>query len=314
MEELLKLTSRYGAAVIEAYMGHVQDYAEDCVRRLIATLDEGSYTCAMDNGSEIRVRIEIDPQTRSAKVDFAGTSAQQDDNFNAPPAVVRAAVLYVLRCLIEEDIPLNDGFLRPVSLQLPEGSMLRPVYPAATAAGNVETSQVITDCLFAALGKLAASQGTMNNLTFGNKRYQYYETIAGGSGAGPDFDGTSAVQTHMTNSRLTDPEVLEWRFPVILEEFRIRQNSGGDGRHRGGDGVVRRLRALEPMNASILSNRRLTLPHGLAGGEPGLPGTNRCLRADGSEIELGANARVQLSRGDTLVLETPGGGGYGPKP
>jgi len=309
VDGLLELAARYGTATVAAYMGHIQDYAESRLRKRIPQLRSGNFSAPLDNGGCIRVRVES--RGDSMVVDFSGTSAQSADNFNAPPAVCRAAVLYVFRCLVGEDLPLNDGFLRPLTLILPAGSLLRPVYPAATVAGNVETSQVITDCLLGALGRLAASQGTMNNLSFGDAERQYYETIAGGAGAGPGHPGASAVQTHMTNSRLTDPEVLEWRFPVRLEEFRIREGSGGGGRWRGGDGTVRRLRFLRPLQGSILSNRRLTAPHGLAGGLPGLSGANSLLRADGSRVDLPFTAQLLLEAGDRLIIETPGGGGYG---
>src|SRR3954467_2281292 len=228
-------------------MGHVMAYAEEAVRRLIGRLKDGAFTYEMDNGAHVSVSIRVDREARTAVVDFAGTSAQLPDNFNAPHSICRAATLYVFRTLVDDSIPLNDGCLRPIELKVPEGSMLNPHFPAAVVAGNVETSQVITDALFAACRALAPSQGTMNNFTFGNKRHQYYETIAGGAGAGPDFDGASAVQTHMTNSRLTDPEILETRYPVLLERFAIRRGSGGEGRHRGGDGVERHLRVLDRM-------------------------------------------------------------------
>src|SRR5205807_5379751 len=236
---------------------------------------------------------------------------QLPDNFNAPYSIVRAASLYVVRTLIDDAIPMNDGCLRPIKLIVPEGSMLNPKYPAAVVAGNVETSQVVTDALFAATGRLAPSQGTMNNFTFGNERHQYYETIAGGSGAGPDHDGTSAVQTHMTNSRLTDPEVLEWRFPVRLESFSIRRGSGGAGRHRGGDGAERRIRFLEPMMAVMLANHRRVAPFGVAGGHSGAVGRNWVERVDGTREELGATCKVEMRPGDVFVIQTPGGGGYG---
>jgi len=236
---------------------------------------------------------------------------QQPNNFNAPSAVCRAAVLYVFRTLLGDEIPMNEGCMKPIELVIPEGSMLNPRYPAAVVAGNVETSQCITDCLYGALGVMAAAQGTMNNFTFGNATYQYYETIAGGSGAGPDFDGADAVQTHMTNSRLTDPEVLEWRFPVRLDEFAIRRGSGGAGRHHGGNGAVRRLRFLQQMTAGILSNHRRIAPFGLDGGEPGALGRNWIERADGTRVELSGTAQAEMQAGDAFVIETPGGGGYG---
>jgi 5-oxoprolinase (ATP-hydrolysing) len=274
-------------------------------------LNDGAFTYPMDSGGQIKVAITIDKSARSAKIDFTGTSAQQTNNFNAPAAVCKAAVLYVFRTLVDDDIPLNAGCLKPLEIINPEGCMLNPRYPAAVVAGNVETSQNITDALYCALGVMAASQGTMNNFTFGNQRYQYYETICGGSGAGASFDGTDAVQTHMTNSRLTDPEVLEWRFPVLLESFAIRANSGGNGSHRGGNGVVRRVRFLEAMTAGILSGRRVISPCGLNGGEAGKVGRNYVERVDGYVEELGSTATVEMQPGDVFVIETPGGGGYG---
>ena len=312
--EVLTETARdYGTDVVAAYMGHVIANAEESVRRLLDRLDDGSFTYGMDNGAEVSVAITIDRASRSATFDFTGTSAQLGDNFNAPFSIVRAASLYVLRTLIDDPIPMNDGCLKPVSIRVPENSMLSPHFPAAVVAGNVETSQVVTDALFAATGRLAPSQGTMNNFTFGNARYQYYETIAGGSGAGPDHDGTSAVQTHMTNSRLTDPEVLETRLPVRLERFAIRHGSGGEGLHRGGDGVVREIRFLEAMRANILANRRAVPPSGLAGGGDALPGRNWVERVDGATEMLAATGAAEMQPGDLFVIETPGGGGYGVK-
>jgi 5-oxoprolinase (ATP-hydrolysing) len=309
--ELVRISGDYGRAVVTAYMQHVQDNAEDAVRRLILRLSDGHFRYAMDNEAVVEVDIRIDREARTAIVDFTGTTAQLDGNFNAPVSVVRAAVLYVVRTLIDDSIPMNEGCLKPVTIIAPQGTLVNPRYPAAVVAGNVETSQVITDALFGALGVMAGAQGTMNNFTFGNERHQYYETIAGGSGAGPDFDGASVVQTHMTNSRLTDPEILETRFPILLEEFSVRTGSGGAGHHRGGDGAVRRLRFLEPMTAGILSNRRKIPPFGLAGGEPAMPGINRIERADGRVEILGATATAEMAAGDIFVIETPGGGGYG---
>jgi len=309
--ELARVVGTFGLATVRAYMGHIQDNAEEQVRRALDRLQEGSFAVEMDNGSVIRVAITIDRQARSAVVDFTGTSAQTPDNFNAPAAVCRAAVLYVFRTLVEDDIPLNEGCLKPIHIIIPEGSILNPRPPAAVVAGNVETSQCVTDALLGALGVLAAAQGTMNNVTFGNQRYQYYETLCGGSGAGRDHDGTSAVHTHMTNSRLTDPEVLEWRFPVLVEAFRIRRGSGGSGRRRGGDGVERRLRFLEPMTLAILANRRRIPPFGLDGGSPAQPGRNWIERADGQRLELGSTGRADMAAGDVFVIETPGGGGFG---
>ncbi|MEG3181223.1 hydantoinase B/oxoprolinase family protein [Sphingomonas sp. LT1P40] len=308
--ELQRLCGESGADIVRAYMGHVQDQAAAAVRRLIAGLSDGVFRYEMDNGAAVEVAVRVDRDASTLTFDFTGTSDQQPDNFNAPLSVVRAAVLYVIRCLVDEPIPLNDGCLRAVTIHVPEASMLNPRYPAAVVAGNVETSQVVTDALFGALGAMAGAQGTMNNFTFGNERHQYYETIAGGSGAGPGFDGTAAVQTHMTNSRLTDPEVLETRFPVLVEEFSIRRGSGGAGASRGGDGAVRRIRFLEPMRAGILSNRRRVPPFGFAGGEDGAAGVNRIERADGSVEELGATASVEMEAGEVFTILTPGGGGY----
>jgi 5-oxoprolinase (ATP-hydrolysing) len=259
----------------------------------------------------VRVSIRIDKKSRTANIDFAGTSAQQPNNFNAPVPVTRAAVLYVFRTLVNDEIPMNAGCLKPLQISVPAGSMLNPQYPAAVVAGNVETSQCVTDCLYGALGALAASQGTMNNFTFGDGVHQYYETICGGSGAGADFDGASAVQTHMTNSRLTDPEVLEWRFPVRLDDFHIRRGSGGAGRHRGGDGTERRMRFLQPMTAVLLANHRQVAPFGLAGGQPGATGKNWIERVDGSVERFGATHEAEMNAGDVFVIQTPGGGGFG---
>jgi len=310
--EVLASTARdYGPEVIAAYMRHVLANAEESVRRLLDRLDDGALDYEMDNGARVAVKITIDKESRSATFDFTGTSPQLPDNFNAPFSIVRAASLYVVRTLVDDPIPMNDGCLRPIRLVVPEGCILSPSYPAAVVAGNVETSQVVTDALFAATGRLAPSQGTMNNFTFGNERHQYYETIAGGSGAGPDHDGTSAVQTHMTNSRLTDPEVLETRLPVRLERFAIRRGSGGKGRYNGGDGVIRDLRFLEPMRANILANRRRVAPKGLAGGGDALPGRNWVERVDGSIDELTATDSAEMRAGDRFVIETPGGGGFG---
>ncbi len=301
----------HGGEVVAAYMRHVIANAEESVRRLLSSLEDGSFTYPMDNGAEIAVAIRIDRKNRSAVFDFTGTSAQLDDNFNAPRSITRAAALYVLRTLIDDAIPMNDGCLKPVTLIVPEGSMLNPRPGAAVVAGNVETSQAVTDALFAATGKLAPSQGTMNNFTFGNESHQYYETICGGSGAGPDHDGTSAVQTHMTNSRLTDPEILETRLPVRLETFAIRRESGGTGKHCGGDGVIRRVTFLEEMRANILANRRHIAPRGLFGGGDAAPGRNWVERADGTRDELGATGSAQMHPGDSFVILTPGGGGFG---
>lgn len=310
--ELLQGAARdQGAQVVAAYMDHVLANAEESVRRLLGRLDDGSFAYEMDNGATVTVAIRIDSGTRSAVFDFTGTSDQLAGNFNAPRSITRAAALYVLRTLIDDQIPMNDGCLRPVELVVPEGSMLNPHPGAAVVAGNVETSQVVTDTLFAATGKLAPSQGTMNNFTFGNDRHQYYETICGGSGAGPDHDGTSAVQTHMTNSRLTDPEILETRLPVRLESFAIRRGSGGGGAHRGGDGVERRVTFLENMRANMLANRRTVAPRGINGGGDAEPGRNWVERKDGTREQLTATDSAEMQPGDTFVILTPGGGGFG---
>ena len=311
-EELAKMVAHFGLPVVRAYMQHVQDNAEESVRRVLDVLTDGRFEYEMDSGARIAVRIAIDKAAREATVDFTGTSPQQPTNFNAPSAVCKAAVLYVFRTLVDDEIPMNAGCLKPIRIVIPEGSMLAPRYPAAVVAGNVETSQAVTDALYGALGVLAASQGTMNNFTFGDAAYQYYETISGGAGAGPDFDGASVVQTHMTNSRLTDPEVLEWRFPVRLESFAIRHGSGGAGRHRGGDGAVRRVRFLQPMTAVMLANHRRVAPFGVAGGKPGALGRNWVERVDGRREEFGATCAVEMGAGDVFVIETPGGGGFGP--
>jgi 5-oxoprolinase (ATP-hydrolysing) len=310
-EVLAQTAVEYGPDVMAAYMRHVLANAEESVRRLVDRLDDGEFDYEMDNGAHVRVRITIDKQSRSARFDFTGTNDQLPDNFNAPFSIVRAASLYVVRTLIDDVIPMNDGCLRPIELVVPDGSMLNPRYPAAVVAGNVETSQVVTDALFAATGRLAPSQGTMNNFTFGNERHQYYETIAGGSGAGPDHDGTSAVQTHMTNSRLTDPEILEARLPVRLDQFAIRRGSGGRGAHRGGDGVVRAVTFLEPMRANILANRRRVPPRGIQGGADAQAGRNWVVRTDGTVEMLSATASADVAVGDRFVIETPGGGGFG---
>jgi 5-oxoprolinase (ATP-hydrolysing) len=309
--ELARMIEQFGLDVVQAYMGHVQDNAEAAVRRVIGTLRDGSFSYEMDHGAVIRVRVQVNHAERSAVIDFSGTSAQGDDNFNAPLAVTHAAVLYVFRSLVDDDIPLNAGCLRPLRIIVPEGSLLNPRPPAAVVAGNVETSQCITDALYGALGVMAAAQGTMNNFTFGNEHHQYYETIAGGSGAGDGFNGTACVQTHMTNSRLTDPEVLEWRFPVQVDSYAIRRGSGGGGRWRGGDGGVRRIRFLGTMSAAILSGHRRVPPYGMAGGEPGATGRNAVERGDGRIEELPACASTTMQPGDVFIIETPGGGGYG---
>ncbi|MDX2257684.1 MAG: hydantoinase B/oxoprolinase family protein [Hyphomicrobiaceae bacterium] len=309
--ELLRMTESYGQALVEAYMGHVLDNAEASVRRLIDRLSDGAFTVRTDTGAEVSVSIAIDRQARRARIDFSGTSPARDDNFNAPEPVTRAAVLYVFRVLTGEPIPLNAGCLRPLDIVIPEGSMLSPRHPRAVAAGNVETSQIVTNALFAALSALSSSQGTMNNLTFGDGRRQYYETIASGAPAGPGFDGAAAVQVHMTNTRMTDPEVLELRYPVRVTEHAIMRGTGGRGASRAGDGVRRHLTFLEPMRAALLTGYRRERPHGLSGGEPGRPGRNILLRADGREETLAASAEIALEPGDSLIIETPTGGGFG---
>ncbi|MET9409377.1 hydantoinase B/oxoprolinase family protein [Streptomyces sp. NPDC002935] len=314
VDEVGRMIEDFGLDVVQAYMKHVQDNAEEAVRRVIDTLQDGEFAYETDSGAVIRVRISVNHERRAATVDFTGTSAQLTTNFNAPFAVVNAAVLYVFRTLVDDDIPLNDGCLRPLRIVVPPGSMLAPEPPAAVVAGNVETSQAITGALYAALGVQAEGSGTMNNVTFGNERHQYYETVASGSGAGDGFPGAPVVQTHMTNSRLTDPEVLEWRLPVRLDEFAIRRGSGGPGHWRGGDGAVRRIRFLEPMTVSTLSQHRRVPPYGMAGGEPGALGANRVERADGTVTALGGSDAADVGPGDVLVIETPGGGGYGPPP
>ncbi len=310
-QELRKMVAHYGLDVVRAYMRHVQDNAEESVRRVLGALKDGEFSYEMDNGATIRVKITTDPERRAATIDFTGTSPQLDSNFNAPAAVTHAAALYVFRTLVDADIPLNAGCMKPIRIVIPEGCMLNPRPPAATVAGNVETSQCITNALYGALGVMAASCGTMSNFTFGNSQYQYYETISGGSGAGPGFDGCDTVQVHMTNSRLTDPEVLEWRFPVLVEEHSIRRGSGGRGKWRGGDGATRRIRFLEPMKAAILSGHRRVAPYGMAGGAPGGVGRNWVERANGERIELSYADEIDMRAGDVFVIETPGGGGYG---
>lgn len=314
VDEVARMIDDFGLDVVQAYMKHVQDNAEESVRRVIDVLEDGEFAYQTDSGATIKVRVTVDRDARSATVDFTGTSPQLATNFNAPFAVVNAAVLYVFRTLVDDDIPLNDGCLRPLSIIVPPGSLLAPEPPAAVVAGNVETSQAITGALYAALGVQAEGSGTMNNVTFGNARHQYYETVASGSGAGDGFAGASVVQTHMTNSRLTDPEVLEWRLPVLLEEFAVRRGSGGSGRWRGGDGGVRRIRFREPMTVSTLAQHRRVPPYGMAGGAPGALGAGRVERTDGTVLELGGSDSADLGPGDVLVIETPGGGGYGPAP
>ncbi|CAD5962686.1 5-oxoprolinase [Planktothrix tepida] len=311
VQELKKMVIQYGLNTVQTYMQYVQDNAEESVRRAIDVLTDGEFTYPMDNGGIIKVTIKIDKNNRNATIDFTGTSEQLTTNFNAPKAVCKAAVLYVFRTLVDDNIPLNAGCLKPLEIIIPEGCFLNPRYPAAVVAGNVETSQAIVDALYGALNVMAASQGTMNNFTFGNQNYQYYETICGGSGAGINYNGTDAVHTHMTNSRLTDPELLEWRYPVLLEEFSIRKNSGGLGQFKGGNGIIRKVQFLEPMTAAILSEHRLIPPFSLNGGQPGLVGKNYVIRNDKTREELNSTATVEMNIHDTFVIETPGGGGYG---
>ncbi len=311
IDEVNALIAHFGLEVVQAYMRHVQDNAEEAVRRVIDALHDGEYAYETDAGAVIRVRVTVDRQDRSAIIDFTGTSAQLATNLNAPTSVTTAAVLYVFRTLVDDDIPLNDGCLRPLRIVVPEGTMLSPEYPAAVVGGNVETSQAVTGALYGALGVMAEGSGTMNNVTLGNDAYQYYETLGSGSGAGPGYDGTDVVQTHMTNSRLTDPEVLESRFPLLLESYAIRRGSGGTGRWHGGDGGVRRIRFLTPATVSTLSGHRRVAPYGMAGGGPGALGRNRVERVDGSVQELAGNDAAEVAPGDVLVVETPGGGGYG---
>jgi 5-oxoprolinase (ATP-hydrolysing) len=308
---LMALIDQQGPEFVRTYADYLQANAEESVRQVIDGLGEGEFSYPLDNGQVIGVRIQVDSGTRSAVIDFSGTSAAADNNLNAPRAVCQAAVMYVFRTLVHSDIPLNAGCRKPLRLIIPAGSMLDPRYPAAVVGGNVETSQCVTDALYGALGVVAGSQGTMNNLSFGNDRYQYYETIAGGSGAGPDFPGADAVQSHMTNTRITDAEVLESRYPVRVREFSIRRGSGGAGHKRGGDGVVRRIEFREPMSAAVLSNHRSVPPFGIDGGQPGRCGANRIERADGSHEHHGGTLTTDMSAGDILIIETPGGGGAG---
>ena len=310
-KELIVIIKRYGLDVVHAYMQHVQDNAEESVRRILDVLEDASFTYKMDDGHQVSVAIRVDKIKRCATIDFTGTSSQHPGNYNAPIAICYAAVLYVFRCLIDEDIPLNNGCFKPLNIIVPEKSMINPVYPAAVVAGNVETSQYIVDALFGALGKMAASQGTMNNYIWGNDRIQNYETICGGSGASDKQNGCSAVQTHMTNTRLTDPEVLEWRFPVRLETFRIRKNSGGRGQHKGGEGVDRQMRFLEPMTVNMIAGHRIEPPYGIAGGEPGAVGENYVVHSDHKLTDLGTKGQVEVNKNDIFILKTPGGGGYG---
>ncbi|HWK00317.1 MAG TPA: hydantoinase B/oxoprolinase family protein, partial [Xanthobacteraceae bacterium] len=311
VRELQKIINDFGFDVVKAYMGHVQDNAAEAVRRVLDRLHDSEFSYVMDQGTTIAVKISVDKEKREATVDFTGTSEQQPTNFNAPAPVTRAAVLYVFRVMVNDEIPMNAGCLRPIHIVVPEASLLSPQYPAAVVAGNVETSQAVTDTLFGALGAMAAAQGTMNNLTFGNDKYQYYETICSGSSAGPGFDGTDAVHTHMTNTRLTDPEVLEFRFPVLLEDFHIRPNSGGRGLWNAGNGISRRIRFLEKMDCAILSGHRKIRPFGLAGGELGQLGENWVRRLDGHMEKLEGCDQTSLAPGEAVIIISPTGGGYG---
>ncbi|MCF6189484.1 MAG: hydantoinase B/oxoprolinase family protein [Cocleimonas sp.] len=310
-QELAKIVGHYGLEVVQAYMSHVQDNAEESVRRVLDTLQDGKFCYKMDDGNQVCASIKIDKTKRKAIIDFTGTSPQHPSNYNAPLAITKAAVLYVFRCMVDDNIPLNEGCLKPLEIIIPKKSMISPEYPAAVIAGNVETSQVIVDTLFGALKVMAASQGSMNNFFWGNEEYQYYETLCGGAGATQNHDGTDAVHTHMTNSRLTDPEVLEYRFPVILDEFKIRQNSGGAGKHKGGEGIERKVRFLEPMTATLLTGHRKVPPYGMAGGSAGKVGKNIVKRANGEQEDLGTTAEVALNTGDSIIIKSPGGGGYG---
>ena len=309
--ELTKITQQFGLETVHAYMTHVQDNAEESVRRVLDVLRDCEFTYPLDSGDQIKVAITVDKSARQATIDFTGTSGQNEFNYNAPMAICRAVVLYVFRTLVGSDIPMNEGCLKPLNLVVPEGSMINPNAPAAVISGNTEVSQAIADTLYGALGVIAGSQGTMNNFVYGNDVHQNYETICGGTGAGDGFHGTSAVHSHMTNTRMTDPEVLETRFPVRVDEFSIRHGSGGLGKYVGGNGIVRRLRFLEPMTVTVLSSHRKVAPHGAAGGGEASVGENSVERADGHLNELKGNDEVQLTVGDVFVMKTPGGGGYG---
>jgi 5-oxoprolinase (ATP-hydrolysing) len=309
--ELRKMVAHFGLDVVHAYMQHVQDNAEESVRRVIDALHDCAFEYEMDQGTVIKVAITVDKAKREATVDFTGTSPQQPTNFNAPHPVTRAAVLYVFRCMVDDEIPMNAGCLKPINIVIPDDCMLAPKFPAAVVAGNVEVSQAVTDTLFGALNALAAAQGTMNNFNFGNGRYQYYETICGGSGAGPGFDGTSAVHTHMTNTRLTDPEILEFRYPVVLEDFHVRRGSGGNGKWHGGDGTLRTIRFLEQMDVSLLTGHRRVPPFGLDGGSPGECGENSVRRLDGSIETLEGCDQTVCEPGEAIIIKTPSGGGFG---
>ena len=310
-QELGKAVAHFGLDVVHAYMTHVQNNAEESVRRVLDVLKDCSFTYPLDSGAEIKVRISVDKATRSAVVDFDGTSPQDELNYNAPLSICRAVVLYVFRTLVGSDIPMNEGCMKPLEVRVPKGSMINPEYPAAVISGNTEVSQAIADTLYGALGVIAGSQGTMNNFVYGNDTYQNYETICGGTGAGPTFDGADAVHSHMTNTRMTDPEVLETRFPVRVEEFSIRRGSGGTGKHSGGCGITRRLRFLEKMTVTVLTSHRKTVPFGAAGGAAGQPGQNLVQRSDGTIVNLSGNDEAAMAAGDVFIMHTPGGGGFG---
>ena len=312
VQELRKMVEHFGIEVVHAYMQHVQDNAAESVRRVLDVLTDGTFTYPMDNGCQIRVSIRVDKSARRASIDFSGTSSQHSGNYNAPAAVCKAAVLYVFRTLVADAIPLNEGCLKPLDIIIPPHSIISPKYPAAVIAGNTEVSQCVTDALYGALGVLASSQGTVNNFVYGNEQYQNYETICGGTGAGPDHPGCDAVHSHMTNTRMTDPEVLEWRFPVRVESFAIRHGSGGGGQQPGGAGITRRLRFLESMIVTTLCSHRLTEPYGLAGGQAGERGRDTVERVDGSIEELAGSDETLMQPGDVFVMQTPGGGGFGP--
>ena len=310
-DQLLALASDYGLEQVRKYTEKLKEQGEKAIIHLIKSLDSGSYQKTLDSGEKIHARILVNKSELSITFDFCGTSKQTENNLNAPIAITQASILYVLRTLVEKEIPLNEGCLRRVEIKVPTDCFLNPRAPAAVVAGNVETSQNIVDCLYGALDKMASSQGTMNNLTFGNEKYQYYETICGGTGAGSDFDGCDAVHSHMTNSRLTDPEILEIRFPVMIQDFSIRAESGGSGQYTGGNGVSRKILFLEKMQVSLLSSHRLNPPSGINGGDNGTIGNNRVIRGNGKITNLKGIDQTSLDKGDILWLETPGGGGYG---
>ena len=311
IREVHRMIDTFGLDVVLAYMGHVQANAEASVRRVIGRLKDSHFTYPLDSGLEIKVAISVDQDAGEAVIDFTGTSPQDRGNYNAPLSICHAVVLYVFRTLVGSDIPMNEGCLKPLKIIAPEGTMINPVYPAAVIAGNTEVSQSIADCLYGALNVIAGSQGTMNNFVWGNDRFQNYETICGGTGAGPDFDGTDAVHSHMTNTRMTDPEVLEKRFPVRVEQFSIRRGSGGKGAHRGGDGIIRQLTFLDPVTVTTLTSHRETQPFGKQGGEDGAAGKNFVIRTDGEIEHLKGNDECQLASGDVFEMQTPGGGGWG---